>query len=230
VIALLFSLNKKTLSISGATTSSAAKNIETFTFPGLPATIISGTNITATVPTSTDVTTLAPTYTVSALATGNPTSGTARNFTTPQTYTITAQDGTTKNYTVTVTKGSVSAAKDILTFTFPGLPATTISGTNISVTVPAATNVTTLAPTYTMSALATGNPTSGTARNFTTPQTYTITAQDGTTKNYTVTVSSSGSGSGGGSSSGGGGGSSCGLGAVSAMLLLILMAILARKP
>ena len=82
----------------------------------------------------------------------------------------------------------LSSAKNILTFDFPGQPATTFSGTNISVTVPYGTSVTALAPTYTLSALATASPVSGTTRNFTTPQTYTVTAQDLTTQVYTVTV------------------------------------------
>ena len=71
-------------------------------------------------------------------------------------------------------KEIVATLADILTFTFPGLPATTISGTSISVTVPHATNVTALAPTYTTLPGITGVPSSGTARNFTTPQTYVI--------------------------------------------------------
>ena len=53
-----------------------------------------------TLPTGTDVTTLAPSYTVSS-GMGSPASGTSRNFTTPQTYTIT--DGAAHNtYTVTI--------------------------------------------------------------------------------------------------------------------------------
>ena len=83
---------------------------------------------------------------------------------------------------------TASTAKDIFTFVFQGLPATTISGTNITINVPIGTDVTALAPTYTVSVAATGSPVSGTARDFTTPQTYTITAQDGSTKDYTVTV------------------------------------------
>ena len=114
-----------------------------------------------------------------------------------------AVNGTTYYYVVSASNGSgesgnssaasatpytPSPAKDILTFVFPGLPATTISGTNISVTVPIGTNVTALAPTYMVSALATGSPVSGTARDFTTPKSYTITAEDLTTKLYTVAV------------------------------------------
>ncbi|MCX6880062.1 MAG: autotransporter-associated beta strand repeat-containing protein [Verrucomicrobia bacterium] len=85
--------------------------------------------------------------------------------------------------------GPLSSAADILTFVFPGLPATTIAGTSISMTVPCGTDVTALAPTYSVSPGATGAPPSGTTRNFTSPQSYTVTAADGiTTKNYTVTV------------------------------------------
>ena len=82
---------------------SSAKDILSFTFPVHGAAIISGTNITKTLPFGTVVTALAPTYTISGGATGDPVSGTARNFTTPQTYTITALDNSTKVYTVTVT-------------------------------------------------------------------------------------------------------------------------------
>ena len=80
------------------------------------------------------------------------------------------------------------AGKDILSFNFPTVGAATISGTDISMSVPFGTNLTSLAPTYTVAALATGSPASGTSLNFTTPQTYTITAQNGGTQTYTVTV------------------------------------------
>ena len=83
---------------------------------------------------------------------------------------------------------ALSSAKDMLTFVFAGLPATTLSATTISVTAPYGTNVTALAPTYTLSPLATATPASASARNFTSPQSYTVTAQDGTTKTYVVTV------------------------------------------
>ena len=77
---------------------------------------------------------------------------------------------------------------DLLTFGWGGYTAN-IVGTNVSLTVPYGTDLTTLNPTFTVSPFATVSPASGTARNFTTPQTYTVTAQDGvTTKIYTATV------------------------------------------
>jgi hypothetical protein len=82
-----------------------ATQVLNFGIPGYPA-VMTGTHIVLTVPYGTDVTALAPTYTVSSLATGYPASGTIRNFTTPQTYTITSADSlTTTDCTVTVIAG-----------------------------------------------------------------------------------------------------------------------------
>ena len=93
--------------VSGTPSGSTAKNILTFLFPGQPDGIISGTNISVTMQVGTPVTALAPTYTISALATSSPASGTTRDFTSPQTYTVTAEDLSTQDYTVTVTLGAV---------------------------------------------------------------------------------------------------------------------------
>ncbi|MCX6878404.1 MAG: DUF6288 domain-containing protein [Verrucomicrobia bacterium] len=81
-----------------------------------------------------------------------------------------------------------STLKDITSFTFPTYGAATIAGSSITLAVPTGTPVSAMAPTYTVSPNATGAPVSGTSRNFTTPQTYTITAQDLSTKIFTVTV------------------------------------------
>ena len=77
---------------------------------------------------------------------------------------------------------------DMLTFSFGALGAATIDGTNITMSVPRGTDVTALAPTYTVSPGATGSPASGTALNFTTPRIYTVTAPDHSTQDYRVTV------------------------------------------
>ncbi|MEI7900137.1 MAG: DUF6288 domain-containing protein, partial [bacterium] len=142
-----------------------------------------------TVPFGTDLATLSPAYTVSPYATGLPASGTSRNFTTPQTYTITAEAGSTKTYTVTVIVAPASPACDILTFG----PGAVIAGTDITWSVPYGTDLTALAPAYSVSFGATGVPASGAAPspNFAArnPATYTISAQDGvTTKSYRVTI------------------------------------------
>ncbi|WP_171017355.1 malectin domain-containing carbohydrate-binding protein [Maribacter sp. ACAM166] len=64
------------------------------------------------------------------------------------------------------------------------------SGTGtIALTVSTGTLVTALAPTIVISNAAEISPSSGTPRDFTTPQTYTVTAEDDTTKEWTVTIS-----------------------------------------
>jgi hypothetical protein len=84
--------------------------------------------------------------------------------------------------------GPESSDKDILTFSFGSFGDAIISGTTITKYLPISTNVSALTPAVTTSLFSTSNPSSGAPRNFAFPQTYTITAEDGTTKNYTVTV------------------------------------------
>ena len=118
---------------------------------------------------------------------------TPNDFTSPVTYTVTAEDGSTKDWVVTVTKAiAKSTETDITAFSFVEQtgPAT-IDAVNhtIAIEVGATTDITTLAPSITLSAGATVNPLSGAAQNFTSPVVYTVTAEDGTTtQNWTVTV------------------------------------------
>ena len=175
---------------------STEKAISTFAFSGISPAVnasISGTTISAGVPFSVDVTTLVPTITVSTKATVSPASGSAQNFTNPVTYTVTAEDGTTQKYTVTVTKGAApkSAEKSILTFGFNALSpavAASISGLNITATLPSGTDATKLVPTITLSPKATVSPATGTSQNFANPVTYTVTAEDGSTQAYNVAI------------------------------------------
>jgi len=166
-------------------------------------------NITATVPDGAATTALVASFTLSANATATvnnqpQTSGTTPNdFSDAVSYVITAEDGSTQSYTVTVTTAAAASANNIETFSFQADDndalsndvTGSISGTNIAVTVPASTDVRELKATFTLSNGATaqvgGQPqTSGTTENdFTNPVQYVITAQDGTTtKTYTVTV------------------------------------------
>ena len=175
---------------------STEKAISTFTFSGISPAVtasISATTISAGVPFSVDVTTLVPTITVSTKATVSPASGSAQNFTNPVTYTVTAEDGTSQKYTVTVTKGAApkSAEKIILTFGFNALSpavAASISGLNITATLPSGTDATKLVPTITLSPKATVSPATGTSQDFSKAVTYTVTAEDGSTQAYSVVV------------------------------------------
>ena len=74
--------------------------------------------------------------------------------------------------------------KDINTFSIAGT-AGVITGTNISITVPYGTP---LIPIITVSDRASVSPESGVVQTFTSPVVYTVTAEDGTTKDYTVAV------------------------------------------
>ncbi len=86
---------------------------------------------------------------------------------------------------------SFSPYAEILTFTLPQqtVPAT-INSTNaaVHIEVSIGTALTSLTPAITVSNGATINPLSGVTRNFTTPQAYTVTAGNGITKVWTVTV------------------------------------------
>jgi autotransporter-associated beta strand protein len=89
---------------------------------------------------------------------------------------------------VTVAKTAISEAKDILTFEVPGATSATIAGSGIGVYVPSGTDLQALTPTFTLPPYATAAPASGTPRDFNNPRNYTVTAQDGSTRTYTVTV------------------------------------------
>ena len=150
--------------------------------------VIAGTNIAWTVPYGTDVTSLGPTYLLSAGATCDKASGSPQNFTAPVTYRIVSSDAHVTNvYTVTVTVTGASSARDILTFGLPGNTGA-IAGTSIIWSVPYSWDLRQLAPEYTVSPFALGDPPSGSTNDFTTPVTYTVTAQDLSTKSYTVTA------------------------------------------
>lgn len=98
-----------------------------------------------------------------------------------------------KSYSLNLTGScvTVSSAKEILTFSIPnqvGSSTISSSAATIAVTMPATANLSSLTPTFTLSALASSNPLSGVAQNFSTAKQYTVTAQDGSTKIWTVTV------------------------------------------
>ncbi|HRS66675.1 MAG TPA: hypothetical protein P5519_12405, partial [Spirochaetia bacterium] len=160
-------------------------------------------------PAGTNVTSLVATFTVSDKATVTvngvtQTSGvTANDFSTPKTYTVTAEDGSTATYTVEVTVAQPSSAKDITaysltdgTYNFVGvIDENATPNPTITVSIPAAIGRTNLIATFTLSdshAVAKVGDTvqvSGTTQNnFTNPVNYVVTAQDNTTKTYTVTV------------------------------------------
>ena len=179
-----FGSNSPTTNNSGGGYSnSSPKDITTFSILGINGAIV-GSNITVTLPYGTNVNSLTPTI-IQTGSSVNPVSGVAQNFASPVTYTVTASDGTTKNYTITVTV-SANSAKDITTFSIGGINGA-IEGTDISLTLPYGTSLASLTP----SIVTTGSsvsPANGVAQNFADPVTYTVTAANGSTKDYTVTA------------------------------------------
>ncbi|OGK07198.1 MAG: hypothetical protein A2W80_11975 [Candidatus Riflebacteria bacterium GWC2_50_8] len=144
--------------------------------------------VAVTVPYGTNVTALAPAITHSG-ASISPASGVAQNFSSPVPYTVTAADGTTQSYVVTVTV-ALNPAKAITAFNFVSPSANGVVNElakTIAITVPYGTNVSALLPTIAHSG-ASILPASGVAQNFSSPVTYTVTAADGTTAIYEVTV------------------------------------------
>ncbi|MFA6515009.1 MAG: hypothetical protein WCT42_01960 [Candidatus Paceibacterota bacterium] len=93
--------------------------------------------------------------------------------------------------TTFLTPASTSSAKDIISFDFLNFnPVVTgfIGANSVILTVPYGTNITALVPTISVSSEATVNPASGVAKNFTNNVTYVVTAGNGSTKNYTISV------------------------------------------
>jgi hypothetical protein len=142
--------------------------------------------------TGTDLESLSPTFSVSTGATSAPSSGTASDYSTEFTITVTAEDGATKQaWKVNVSKVA-SDETDILSFTLADeTGAATIDATahTVAIEVAEGTNPASLTPTFTLSPGATSVPASETADNYTEAVTITVTAQDGeATQPWTVTV------------------------------------------
>ncbi len=181
--------------VSVTVAANTANAITAFSLNGTPG-VISGQTITVEVPYGTSVTALIATYTtsgetVSVGSTLQVDGVTSNDFTAPVVYTVTAANGTTQNYTVTVTVAA-NTAKAITAFSLNG-SAGTIVGDNIAVTVPDGTSVTALVATFTTTGTSvavggTAQVSTVTPNDFTSPVVYTVTAANGTTQNYTVTV------------------------------------------
>ena len=177
----------------------SAKAISAFSLAGVTGTIDEAAKtIAVTVPNGTNVTAQVATFTstgagvkVGAVAQASGT--TPNDFTAPVAYIVTATDGSTATYAVTVTVSSVTA-KAITAFSLAGVAGTIDEAAKtIAVNVPSGTNVTALPATFgtTGTSVKVGAvaQTSGTTpNNFTAPVTYTVTAADASTATYAVTV------------------------------------------
>jgi hypothetical protein len=186
-----------TVNITAASVS--AKDITAYSLAGINGTIDETANtIALTLPSGTSLTGLVATFTTTGasakVGTALQTSGTtANNFPVPVVYTVTAADGSTAIYTVTVTLAT-NAAKEITAYSLAGVTGTiNESSSKIAVILPNGTNLTALVATFTATGagvkVGTALQRSGTtANNFTQPVTYQVSAADGTTSTYLVTV------------------------------------------
>jgi Ice-binding-like len=186
---------------SGSVALSSTKAITAYSLAGVTGTVNeTAKTIAVAVPYGTNVTALVATFTAASasVTVGTPAvaqvSGTtANNFTSPVVYKVTAADGTTATYTVTVTVASITA-KAITAYSIAGATGTiNETAKTIAVTVPNGTNVTALVATFTSTGVSvkvgTTAQVSGTTPNdFSSPVVYTVTAGDASTAAYTVTV------------------------------------------
>ncbi len=144
-----------------------------------------GTNLTAVVPQN---------VVISGQATISPATTVAQDFSQQKevSYTVTAQDGTTQKIWKVKVKEIASSAKEIVAFKLSNSQigeASITSDGNIAVTMPQSADLTNVVPvTLSIAPFASISPSANTARNFTQPVSYTVTAQDNSTKVWTVTV------------------------------------------
>ena len=167
---------------------------EPVTINGLAA-IITNTSATAgtitiNMPNGTDLTALSPEVQISGISVA-PTSGQTVDFSNPVNYVVTAADGSTRTYVVTVGIVNGNGTKLITSFTILGVAGQITNGASsstVTLTLPAGTDLSAQTPTIVIngSSLA---PATGVPQNFMQPVTYVVTAADGSTRTYTVTVS-----------------------------------------
>ena len=116
-----------------------------------------------------------------------------------KTYLVKAEDGTEERYYLKVTKAAPLTGKDMIGFKLTGLShcvssmgtydvAGVYTGTNIAVSVKYGTVLNNLAYSFTVSTGASSSITLTGNANFTNPVSVTVTAQDGSTQVYTITV------------------------------------------
>ena len=160
---------------------------------------IAGNNITVNV-TSGDITNLTASVNHSAESNYIPAGGIdyTGSDAVPVVFTVTAEDGTSQNYNVSVVTGVLSSEKNITGFEFnisdnPSLSAVypgTITGTDITVDISDIEDITSLVPAIISSPLSSVTPVGSVdfTNSDTVPVEYTVSAEDGSTQIYSVSV------------------------------------------
>lgn len=168
---------------------SSQASITSFTLAGINGSI-SGTNITLTVPYGTDISNLSPSIQNSPASVVTPAAGTSRDFNSPLTYTVRAEDEvTTTTYTVTVSIADPDSVV-ISDVSIEGVQSVSIdqASKKITVNVVQGTDVSNLTPTIkTIPADAKITPASGSVINLNSTVSFQVTAGS-LSENYTVEV------------------------------------------
>ena len=166
-------------------------------------TTTAGTGYTGTVSWSGSPSTFAASTTYTATITLSPTSGYTLTGVTANFFTVTGASPVTHSadsgVITAVFPATASSAKEITAFTVSGQSgSSTITSTGnttgtIAITVPNATNVTALVATFThtgssIAIASVAQVSATTANNFTSPVSYVVTAADGSTKTWSVTI------------------------------------------
>ncbi|AUP78546.1 DUF5018 domain-containing protein [Flavivirga eckloniae] len=143
--------------------------------------------ITLKLPSGTNVAALSATTEIADKATIMPDPAVARDYTNPVEFTVTAEDDSTQKYTVMVTV--LSNANAITKFIVNDVAGNiNENDKTITLKLPSGTNVTALSATTEIADKATITPDPAVARDYTNPVEFTVTAEDGSTQKYTVTV------------------------------------------
>lgn len=168
---------------------SSEASITSFTLAGVNATI-SGTNITLTVPYGTDISNLSPSIQNSPASIVTPATGTSRDFNSPLTYTVRAEDKVTNTtYTVTVTIGDPDSVV-ISDVSIEGVQSVNIdqASKTITINIVEGTDVSNLTPTIkTIPSDAKITPARGSVIDFNSTVSFQVTAGS-LSENYTVEV------------------------------------------
>jgi len=180
---------------------SAAKEITSFSVLGISATITPGSNastgaINLVLPYGVNRNALVATFTstgksIQVAGQTQVSASSANSFEAPLIYTVIADDGSSKAYTVTITN-ALNPAKSITAFAV-GSTSATVLGDSVSLTLPYGTDRSALVASFTSTGavVKVGNTVqvSGiTANNFNSPVVYSVTAEDGSTQNFTVSI------------------------------------------
>jgi hypothetical protein len=186
-------------SSSSGTDPNTLSSISSFSIQGSTGTVNqSAKTIAVTLPFGTPVTALVASFTTtgSSVAVGvtpQVSGTTVNNFTAPVVYVVTAVNGTTTSYTVTVTVAT-NTSKALTSYSINGVPGViNEAGKTISVVLPFGTSLNPLTAIFTTTgtsiAIGVTPQVSGTtANNFTAPVVYVVTAANASTASYTVTV------------------------------------------